>query len=245
MIDEGAENGQASLGFGGLWEPLTSKDLPEIVAYGREKGLSEAMFNTNGLLLGETVAKELIQAGLTRIMVSLDAVTPATYAAMRPGSDLGLVEENILTLLALRRAAGSRLPLVRLSFCLTKINQAELPAFLGRWQNKADFFSIQSYGRFDDEAPPLFPDDPSSPAPPSGRCAQPFKRLMVRHDSSVLPCCDLSGLGLTLGQAGQGLQAIWDGPKISSLRDSLQKSPFGALPPACQKCQTKFTPAKP
>ncbi|MDR1677505.1 MAG: hypothetical protein LBS44_03840, partial [Deltaproteobacteria bacterium] len=39
LIDEGTERGQASIGFGGLWEPLLSKDLPEIIAYGREKGI--------------------------------------------------------------------------------------------------------------------------------------------------------------------------------------------------------------
>ncbi|MDR3134660.1 MAG: radical SAM protein, partial [Deltaproteobacteria bacterium] len=126
LIDEGTENGQASIGFGGLWEPLTSNDLPEIISYGRDKGIVEAMFNTNGLLLGESQARDLIGAGLTRIMISLDAVTPDTYSLMRPGGDLRRVEENILSFLAKRKEARSRLPLVRLSFCLTRINQAEL-----------------------------------------------------------------------------------------------------------------------
>jgi radical SAM protein with 4Fe4S-binding SPASM domain len=240
MIDEGTQYGQASMGFGGLWEPLMSNDLPELIAYGRDKGLVDVMFNTNGLLLSKNLSKDLIQSGLTRLMISLDAVNPQTYALMRPGSDLNQVEENIQDFIAQRQKAKSRLPLLRLSFCLTKINQSELPFFLERWENQVDFFSLQSYGRFDDQAPALFPDDFSYPSKPSGRCAQPFKRLLVRHDSQVLPCCDLSGLSLTLGQASQGLKQIWTAPTISNLREKLKNSPFEELPPTCQKCQSKF-----
>jgi MoaA/NifB/PqqE/SkfB family radical SAM enzyme len=240
LIDEGTQYGQASMGFGGLWEPLMSNDLPELIAYGREKGLVEAMFNTNGLLLTKNVSRDLIQAGLTRLMVSLDAVSPQTYAQMRPGSDLNQVEDNILNFIAQRQKAKSRLPLLRLSFCLTKINQSELLPFLTRWETKVDFFSLQSYGRFDDKAPALFPDDSAYTAKPSGRCAQPFKRLLVRHDSQVLPCCDLSGLSLTLGHESQGLRQIWNAPPISKLRDKLKNSPLADLPAACQKCQSKF-----
>jgi radical SAM protein with 4Fe4S-binding SPASM domain len=248
LIDEGAENGQASMGFGGLWEPLMSRDLPEIISYGKEKGLLDVMFNTNGLLLNDNVAKDLIKSGLTRLMISVDAATPATYAQMRPGADLRQLEDNILSFLAGRREAKSRLPLLRLSFLVTNINQSEVTPFLDRWKNRVDFFSIQSFGRFDQNAPALFPDSsPSNLADPNnlprGRCAQPQKRLLVRHDSTVLPCCDLSGLSLTLGRVDQGgLKPIWTGSRISSLRRDLQYSSLSELPQACQNCQTKFDP---
>jgi radical SAM protein with 4Fe4S-binding SPASM domain len=239
LIDEGIKHGQASMGFGGLWEPLLSNDLTELIAYGRKKGLIEAMFNTNGLLLNDRLAEDLIDSGLTRIMISLDAVTAKTYKLMRPGSDLAQVEQNILTLLDKRKRAKSRLPLVRLSFCLTKINQSELLPFLERWNNVVDFFSVQTYGRFDDTSPLLFPN--SSPMTlPTGHCAQPFKRLLVRHNGDVLPCCDLSGLSLTLGQAVHGLAQIWSSSKLFDLRASLKSPNFTDLPVACQSCQTKY-----
>jgi radical SAM protein with 4Fe4S-binding SPASM domain len=246
LIDEGTERGQASIGFGGLWEPLLSKDLPEIIAYGREKGIIEAMFNTNGLLLDEERAKSLIKSGLTRIMISLDAVSPETYRQMRPGSDLRQVEENIRSFIKIRHEARSRLPLVRLSFCLTKINSSELIPFLERWEETVDFFSLQSYGRFDDKAPLLFPETTMTNTglleSPSGKCAQPFKRLLVRHNGQVLPCCDLSGLDLSLGTAEQGLSSLWAGSDLGQLRTKLLTASFSKLPESCQKCQTKYQP---
>ncbi|MDR0356115.1 MAG: radical SAM protein [Deltaproteobacteria bacterium] len=239
LIDEGVESGQASMGFGGLWEPLLCADLPALVAYGRRAGLVEAMFNTNGYHLTRRTSRELVEAGLTRLMVSLDAVDKKTYEQMRPGSDLDRVEENILVFLEERAKARSPLPLLRLSFCLTSLNERELPAFLERWSDKADFFSLQSYGRFSEDAPALFPSQTAQSPPPPGFCAQPFKRLLVRHDGQVLPCCDLSGLSLALGEARKGLAAVWNGEKLNELRAQLRSL---SLPPACRACQSKYKP---
>jgi radical SAM protein with 4Fe4S-binding SPASM domain len=242
LIDEGLERGQASIGFGGLWEPLTSPDLAELVAYGRGRGLVEAMFNTNGLLLGGAVSRALIKAGLTRLMISLDAVEESTYALMRPGSDLRRVEENIREFLALRREAGRRLPVVRLSFCLTSLNEGEFDRFVERWAGVVDFFSLQCYGRYSSDAPSLFPargvDDK-----PSGRCAQPRKRLLIRHNGQALPCCDLSGLDLAVGEIGRGsLAEIWAGEPLRTLRAQLEGRSDSAPPESCRRCQAKYEP---
>ncbi|MDR2443605.1 MAG: radical SAM protein [Deltaproteobacteria bacterium] len=202
LIDLGAASGQASMGFGGLWEPLNSPDIPDLVAYGRSKGLVEAMFNTNGLRLSPSVSRELIKSGLTRIMISLDAATEETYKLMRPGSDFKLVENNIHQLLALKKALNSPLPLVRVSFCLTSLNETELDSFIERWREVVDFISLQYYGNFNTQKSHLWPKLGQVP-PPSGKCAQPFKRLSILCDGTVLPCCDLSGLSFKIGSIYQ------------------------------------------
>jgi radical SAM protein with 4Fe4S-binding SPASM domain len=238
LIDEGAELGQRALGFGGLWEPLLSGDIPEIVSYGREKGLIDLMMNTNGTLLSPELGGELIESGLTRLMISLDAATKDTYELMRPGGDFEETEANILRFLEIR--GKKRLPLLRLSFCLTKLNEKELIPFLEKWENKADFFSIQSYGAFSGASEGLFPELPFG-SPPEGRCAQPFKRLSIRHDGSVLPCCDLSALGLSVGRIeNSSLKSVWDGEKISSLREAILRGEEDYLPLVCRECKSKY-----
>jgi radical SAM protein with 4Fe4S-binding SPASM domain len=242
LLDQGLEAGQASMGFGGLWEPLLSPHLPELISYGRSRGLVEAMFNANGLLLNKDTSKALIEAGLTRIMISLDAATEPTYKLMRPGSDFKTVVNNILQLLAVRNESKLKLPLVRLSFCLTSLNHFELQAFIDHWEGKVDFFSLQYYGRYLEDAPALFPVDVPVP-PPSGRCAQPFKRLQIGHDGRVLPCCDLSGLELTLGDAYRNsLKEIWEGESLRVLRQRLLGDKERYVP-ACRRCQSKYQPS--
>ncbi|MDR2945918.1 MAG: radical SAM protein [Candidatus Adiutrix sp.] len=239
LAAEGAAEGQRAMGFGGLWEPLLAPELPDIVAEARSLGLVDVMFNTNGLLLTEKVGRALIEAGLTRLMISLDADTPETYARMRVGSDFETVSANIRNFMALRRRMGRVLPLVRLSFCRTAINEQELEPFLDRWHEVVDFFSIQTYGRYAGAAPPDFPASRLVPPPP-GRCAQPHKRLLVRHTGEVMPCCDASGVSLIVGDVHQNsLAEIWRGEKLAALRETFAPHSL-KLCETCLACQSKF-----
>jgi radical SAM protein with 4Fe4S-binding SPASM domain len=239
LLAEGAAAGQGSMGFGGLWEPLLARELPELVAAGRELGLVDAMLNTNGQLLTEKISEALIKAGLTRLMISVDAATEATYALARPGGDFRLLENNIQEFLAKRKALGKRLPVLRLSYCVTSLNERELPAFLAKWEGRVDFFSVQSYGRFTEDAPALFPKNYDRQIP-GGLCAQPRKRLLVRHNGEVTPCCDLSGFSLSLGNVKNlSLAKIWEGPKIAEIRKRLS-GPKENWPSACLACQAKY-----
>lgn len=239
LIDEGSQNGQCAIGFGGLWEPLLSPALPRLVAHARKKGMVDALFNTNAFFLTPDKARELIDAGLTKLMISLDAATEATYQQMRPGSDFQTVCQNIENFLELRRRLNSRLPLLRLSFCRTALNEHELTPFITRWQGLTDFFSIQTYGQYATESPPNFPKNNITP-PPVGHCAQPQKRLTIRHNGDIIPCCDASGLPLVIGNIyKETLAEAWQNQKMATLRTQLAAN---SLPAPCQACQNKFSP---
>ncbi|MDR1084696.1 MAG: radical SAM protein [Deltaproteobacteria bacterium] len=239
LIKEGARMGQCSMGFGGLWEPLLSPHIAELVAVGREQGLMDAMFNTNGQLLTAGLSRDLIEAGLTRLMISVDAASESTYRQMRPGGNFGLLEDNILQFLSVRQKLKKKLPVLRLSFCLTEYNFGELKTFLDTWSDKVDFFSLQEYGRFSPDLPALFPKG-NLGSGPGGRCAQPQKRLLIRHNGRVLPCCDLSGLDLTVGNIKtQEIKEIWSGPEVETIRTSLAGLK-AQWPESCLKCQDKY-----
>ncbi|MGL4208757.1 MAG: radical SAM protein [Candidatus Adiutrix sp.] len=241
LITHGASCGQKSMGFGGLWEPLLSPHIPQLVTLGRKMGLVDAMFNTNGLRLNEKIGRQLIKAGLTRLMISLDATTPEVYDQMRPKSDFATVITNIKNFLKLRRTMNSRLPLLRLSFCRTAINEHQLDDFKKQWVGEVDFLSIQNYGRYDTISPPDFPKTQSGPKA-EGLCAQPFKRLLVRHNGFVWPCCDASAaLGLVVGNIyDKSLADIWHDAPLADLRKTLTQRGDGGPNTICHKCAAKF-----
>ncbi|MEW6263515.1 MAG: radical SAM/SPASM domain-containing protein [Thermodesulfobacteriota bacterium] len=247
LLSEGASRGQAAAGLNGICEPLLSPELPEIVSYARRVGLLDVMFSTNGLLLEEKISRELIAAGLTRLMISLDAATEATYARIRVGSDFRRVTENILNFLRLRREMKSRLPVVRVSFCVTSLNEHELDLFIRTWSSRVDFISIQHYGntftgqRASDRSR-LFPEGYHYDYTQGTRCGQPWKRVMVRHNGDVIPCCDASGLALVIGNIHGGeLADIWLGEKAVSLR-RLHQQGRSYEEPICRRCLTKWGP---
>lgn len=70
-------------------EPTLRDDLPELVAYARERGCPAVQLNTNGLRLAEEpeYVHRLAQAGLTIVFLQFDGVTDEVYRILR-GRDL-------------------------------------------------------------------------------------------------------------------------------------------------------------
>jgi radical SAM protein with 4Fe4S-binding SPASM domain len=250
LLDEGAAKGQAAVGLNGVCEPLLYPDLPEIIRYARSKGLLDIMFNTNGLLLDQHISRELISAGLTRIMISIDAATEPTYDRIRIGSDFERVCENVRRFVEIRNQMKSVLPIVRVSFCVTSLNEHELDDFLADWGPVVDFFSIQHYGntfsgRYARERSELFPSQYLYDPGITPRCGQPWKRVMVRHNGQVIPCCDASGLHLVIGHIKENnLADIWRGSSAEEIRDLHLQGHYDRNP-ICRQCMTKWGPPLP
>lgn len=64
-------------------EPLINKDLPRMIAYAKEKSITEHIeIVTNASLLTPGLSDALIEAGLDRIRISIEAIDADGYEAM-------------------------------------------------------------------------------------------------------------------------------------------------------------------
>jgi len=72
--------GVGSIMYAGEGEPLLHRDIARIVSHTRSVGIDAAM-STNGVMLSPELAKQLLPS-LSWIKVSIDAGTPASYAAI-------------------------------------------------------------------------------------------------------------------------------------------------------------------
>ncbi|MCK4821817.1 radical SAM protein, partial [bacterium] len=95
ILDHGVENGLKVIKLNYINEPLIRNDITRFISYAKRVGIADIYLSTNGLLLTDSLTKELIEAGLTRIQISIDAFTNETYDKVRPGGDLGKVVENV------------------------------------------------------------------------------------------------------------------------------------------------------
>ena len=76
-------------------EPLARKNVTFLIASLRKiAGIEDMSLTTNGLLLGK-YARELADAGLNRVNVSLDSLRPERYRDMTRGGDITLVLRGI------------------------------------------------------------------------------------------------------------------------------------------------------
>ena len=82
-------------------EPLVRKELPQMIERARSKeGIEDVAITTNGLLFPKR-AKELVQAGLNRVNISLDAITPEVFTRITRGGKVERVLQAIDTALEL------------------------------------------------------------------------------------------------------------------------------------------------
>lgn len=110
----------------GIGEPLLNRDLSRMVAHLKSGGAT-VVFNSNAITLGSRRARDLIDAGLDELRVSLDAGTPAVYARVRGVDAFDKVVSNLETLATLKRELGVAHPRVSLWFTALKDTIDEIP----------------------------------------------------------------------------------------------------------------------
>jgi MoaA/NifB/PqqE/SkfB family radical SAM enzyme len=115
--------------FGGIGEPLVHKHLAEMIARVKALGCRVEMI-TNGTLLDEKRGRELINAGVDLIWVSMDGARPESYADVRLGAELPTVLENLKRFRRLRRPSHRPTPEIGIAFVAMKRNIADLPELL-------------------------------------------------------------------------------------------------------------------
>jgi MoaA/NifB/PqqE/SkfB family radical SAM enzyme len=130
--------------FGGLGEPLFHPRTTEWVKQVKElRGRVELI--TNGTMLTEKKARQLIDAGLDVLWVSIDGATPESYSDVRLGAELPNVVTNVRRFANLRKPSHRPVPAIGIAFVAMKRNFHELPQVLklGR-RLKALYFSVSN-----------------------------------------------------------------------------------------------------
>lgn len=115
-----------SVFFGGLGEPLYHPKTIEMIQQVKALGSRVEMI-TNGTMLTETRAKQLISAGLDTLWVSIDGATPESYSDIRLGAQLPKVLKNLARFRELRKQGHRPTPEIGIAFVAMKRNIADLP----------------------------------------------------------------------------------------------------------------------
>ncbi len=216
IVDECAEHKCPSMSLNNNNEPLLDKKIIQRLSYASKKGILDTMMNTNALLLDEETSKALIDNGLTRLLVSMDAATEKTYTKIR-SKHYNKVVKNIEKFLEIRDKMKSALPVLRLSFVVINLNEDEQETFLEIWKDKADQVTFQRY------TPPnskkrFLELNPVSKKAMHFTCSQPFERAIVRGNGNVYPCCYQS-MELPVGNITEkSLFDIWNSREFNEYR---------------------------
>jgi MoaA/NifB/PqqE/SkfB family radical SAM enzyme len=113
----------------GVGEPMLVRDLPRRVRYLKERGIY-VLFNTNGTALTPRKGRELADAGLDELRVSLDGADAHTFRLVRGTDDFDRILRNVRAFTEMQRREGLERPRVSLWLTGLKENIDQLPDFV-------------------------------------------------------------------------------------------------------------------
>lgn len=118
----------------GIGESLLHPDLEEFIRIAKKAMPPHGWvgFQSNGLLLDEKRALSLVEAGLDRICLSLDAVCPDMFRKIREGGEVDDLEKAFSSLRKAKQAYPDSGLQVGVEFVVMRDNLAQLPEAL-RW----------------------------------------------------------------------------------------------------------------
>ncbi len=249
--------------LGGYGDPTESPLLLDALVQAKEAGCSVRVISGGAKLSPKTIV-EMAEAGLDRLVLSMDGARDKTLRALR-----GVPRRAWLKWIRAARAQaeglGGHRPLIQLNFVAQWANVHELPELVSLCAREGvagiHAFHLKAYS-FDlanrcllsepQRAVPFFDEaqrraadlgvflhlPPLSQEPSS--CIQPFETLFVRHDGTVRGCC--SGLfepavfGLEAGRLEEGVAQLWRAPALEQFRKATASGRESAFPTPCRSC---------
>ena len=218
-------------------EPLLYKKISNVLKMAEDAEIMDLFLFTNGTLLHEKNAKMILDSGVTRLFVSLDAMTKKTYDKVRiPVSKkvddgrLHAVEKNIKNFVRLRNSMGKQLPQVRVSFVRQNHNKHEVDDFIKKWKDIADTVEIQNEVSINayDEAKKFSTDQLFSSENVKSKkynCRQPWSSFGIYSDGTTTPCCNTFGRTLPVGNINQdSISKIWKSNNMKKIRENFNKN---------------------
>jgi radical SAM protein with 4Fe4S-binding SPASM domain len=106
-------------------EPYMHPKFLELVRYASQKGIY-TVTSTNAHFLTERKARETVESGLDRILISIDGTTQDTYEQYRIGGSLEKVIEGTKNLVRAKRELKSATPHIVFQFLVVKPNEQQI-----------------------------------------------------------------------------------------------------------------------
>ncbi|MHC4224391.1 MAG: radical SAM protein [Planctomycetota bacterium] len=197
-------------------EPLLVKELPEMIDAAGARGI-RTMITTNGTLLDAEWSRRLIDAGLTRLTLSVDG-DPETHRRIR-GVELEPLRVNLRRLRRMRDESGSALG-IDVSMVVNRLTERTWRDVRAAWSAIAD--RIQAIPQF-------MVKRRRNP------CREPSRgSLVVLADGSVTVCCSDPEGDAVVGHCEEAsLQEILNNEKMRAFRRAHFERRF---PDLCREC---------
>jgi radical SAM protein with 4Fe4S-binding SPASM domain len=235
-------------------EPFMTRDFPDRLATVHRYGVPFSEFYTNGTLLTAEAIDEIVDAGISRVTVSIDGGTKELVEHIRAGASFEQVIRNTKSLRARR---GGSLPRLRINHVLmeqnidhfdemlalveslqpeeivvrpvSRMSEAEIqestdPEFWAKV--RAARVSLAEFCRRTGVEDTGFLRDQPTKIDVGLSCRFPWTTIAVHQNGDVYPCMAWSRPPVG-NLARQSFEEIWNGPALVALRAEFERTQPG------------------
>jgi len=216
-------------------EPFLNTDVVEMIKYASRNKIYTAT-STNGHFMNPSLATQLVENKLTRIIFSVDGTSQESYGVYRVGGNFTKVKTSINQVVEAKKKQGALFPLVVMQFLVFHHNEHELPEIrkLAR-QLKVDKLEIKTaqFNSFGKLRPPInarysrYADELGKilKRKTNNRCWRQWHSATVTWDGRFAPCCYDKDAEHAFGNALEhDATQIWNGPKSMVFKDEIFKN---------------------
>ena len=208
----------------GNGEPLLHPELPQMIRYAKERGVSEFIeIVTNGSKLNPELNEKLVESGLDRIRISVEEISGEGYRRMAGVSiDFDQLLFNIRDLYERSVRVGGRCEVYVKTVDAAVATEEKEETFYrlfgdichkiwidhviplwAEWEDIGDRFELQSFGGH------------GQALRETTVCPFPFYSLLINPDGTVAACCADWQRRLVLGDLmRQSLLEVWNGEPL-------------------------------
>ena len=242
-----------SITFWNYGEPFLNRELHKMVAVATRHDI-RTQISTNGHFLELPMLDEIFDAGLSRLLVSIDTPHAELYDRYRVGGDFETVERNFRHAVARKRALGAKTDIVAQYMLMS--GSEDVDAMIAHGQSLgADKVVVKTIGIGSSVPKPtseewsLMPekeefnryvskDDLRSKIQwdDDTRCTYIWRRMVLNSDGTCVPCCRDQLAKFKLGSIKNGgtLATVWNSAGYRKYRRDIRRTQKSEI--MCQRC---------
>lgn len=219
-------------------EPYLHPKFLEMVQKAKKRNIY-TVTSTNAHFLTERKARETVESGLDRILVSVDGTTQEVYEQYRINGKLEKVKKGIANLVKAKAEMKSKTPHIILQFLVVKPNEHQIEEVkaLGKqlgvdevalktaqiydYENGSDLIpTIEEFSRYKKQADGKYAIKNKM----KNQCWKLWHSNVVTWDGQVTPCCFDKDADYSMGNLNDlSIEEIWSNKKYNKFRTQILK----------------------
>lgn len=217
-------------------EPFLHPDFLKLIKAAKTRKIYTAT-STNAHFITANTAKEIVDSGLDRLIISIDGLTQETYENYRVNGQLDKVIEGTKHMIEAKKNARSKTPHLIFQFLAVKPNEHEIPAVfkLGK-EMGIDEVRIKSAQLYDYvNGNPLMPENEKYARykkqsdgtyklkyKTGNHCWRMWSSSVFTWDGKVVPCCfDKDAQHVLGGLNEKSFMEIWRSDNYNAFRQAI------------------------